>query len=130
MKKQYLNTLLLVTSIVLLSSCSPAIKLVNSWKSNEFTATKGKKILVVAKSKDIEVRKAYESTIVKELKRKNIEAIEAYKLFPNLNEDKKRSKEEIKEVLSLFNSKGIKAIMLTSLKDTKTITKCNRSKRY
>lgn len=122
MKKNLSVKGIVLITLVLLSSCTTT-KLVNSWEASEFESTKSKKILVIARSNDNEVRKAYESRIAKELSSLQINAVESNKIFPNLTGNKKKSKEEIKNILSMFKREGIEAILLTSLKDTKTITK-------
>ena len=117
MKKLNKTIALLVLSIVL-SNCA-STKLTEAWSSKDFNDTKSKKLLVVARSNDLEVRKAYENELVSELKEQGIDAVAAHVKFPNLKEDKNRSQEEIDAILSMFNKNGIKSIMLTALKDTK-----------
>lgn len=103
---------------VMLSSCS-SIKLTDSWKSENFDETKKAKILVVARATDIDVREAYEQEIVSKLKTNGIDAIEAYKKFPSLKENKNRSEEETSQIVKMFKEEGINAVLLTALKDTK-----------
>jgi len=117
MKKLNKTIALFVLSIVL-SNCA-STKLTEAWSSKDFDDTKSKKLLVVARSTDLEVREAYENELVSELKEQGVNAVAAHVKFPNLKEDKNRSQEEIDDILSMFNKNGIKSIMLTALKDTR-----------
>lgn len=118
-KKNMNKTDLIVIVLGLfLTSCS-SVKLTNSWSSDRFESAKSKKVLVVARSNDLEVRKAYEHGIVLKLKELKINAVPAYLEFPKLKEDKDRTPEEIDAIVNQFKSKGIEVILLIALKDTK-----------
>ncbi len=117
MKKLNKIIALVILSSVL-SNCA-STKLTETWSSKDFDDTKSKKLLVVARSNDLEVRKVYEDELVSKLKTQGVDAVAANVIFPNLKEDKDRSQEEIETILSMFNKNGIKSIMLTALKDTK-----------
>lgn len=118
MKKRVNISLLL--SVVIFSSCVSA-KLSKSWSSDNFNASESKKTLVIARSNDMEVRKAYEDKLTSELNNKGINAVSSYKVFPDLKEKLKRSEGEINTIVKNFKSAGIQTIMLMALKDTKTI---------
>jgi len=109
-----------VILVAILSSCA-SMKLTKSWESNSFENTKKEKILVVSRATDLEIRKAFEQEIVSKLKAEGINAVAAYKAFPDLKDKKNRSEEEINQLLAMFKSKGINAILSTSLKDTKIL---------
>jgi len=102
--------------IILFSSCS-SIKLLDSWKSEDFKSFGGKKILVAAKSPDLEIRKSYEKTIVKNLRESGINAIEMHVKFPNFSNKESRTKEENNQIVKQFLNEGINMIMVTSLKN-------------
>ncbi len=125
MKKLNKIIALVILSSVLLNCAST--KLTETWSSKDFNNTKSKKLLVVARSNDLEVRKAYENELVSRLKNQGVDAEAAHIKFPNLKESKNYSQEEIDAVLSMFNKNGIKSIMLTALKDTKLETSKNEN---
>ena len=103
--------------LVLFIGCG-SIKLSNSWKSKDFQNITSKKIVVIAKSPDVEIRKSYEAVITKKLNDLGISAVESYKHFPNLEEKEERTQEEINQILGSFSKEGIEGIILTSLKNT------------
>ncbi len=105
--------------LLLLFGCG-STKLSNSWKSKSFQNITTKKIVVAAKHSDIEVRKSYETAIIKKLNDLGVNAIEAYKNFPDLEEKEERTQEEINQILETFSKKGIEGIIVTSLKNTIT----------
>jgi len=118
--KQIKNSLTFVILITLLSSCA-SMKLTKNWESNSFENTKKEKILVASRATDIEFRKAFEQEIVSKLKNEGVNAVAAYKTFPDLKDKKNRSEEEINQIVTMFKSKGINAVLSTSLKDTKVL---------
>ncbi|WP_299886882.1 hypothetical protein [uncultured Lacinutrix sp.] len=117
MKKLNKIIVLIVLSIVL-TNCA-TVKLSNTWSSEDFQDAKTKKVLVVARSNDKEVQKAYENELVSKLKNEDINAISAHKLFPDLKEKSNRSQEEINTIVKDFSKEGIQSILLTALKGTK-----------
>ncbi len=96
-----------------------SVKLANSWNSENFDTTKTRKILVVSRDNDMDVRTSYENAMASKLKEEGVNAVAACELFPDLKENKNRSEEEIDAIVKNFKSKGINAIILTALKDTK-----------
>ncbi|WP_298539052.1 hypothetical protein [uncultured Aquimarina sp.] len=106
-------------------SCS-TIKLIDSWKSEDFQTVKSKKILVAAKSPNPTIQKSYEKAIASKLRGQQIDAIEMHKVFPSIEDKKERTAEEIEQILRMFKEKKIEALLITSLK--KTIETNNSSK--
>jgi len=102
--------------IVLFSSCS-SIKLLDSWKSEDFKNLGEKKVLVAAKTPDLEIRKSYEKTIVKNLRKSGVNAIEMHVKFPNFSNKESRTKEENNQIVKQFLNEGINMVMVTSLKN-------------
>ncbi len=124
MKK--IKHLLRVTLIsIILWSCS-AIKLIDSWKSEDFLTVKSKKILVVAKSPNPAIQKSYEKAIASKLKKQHIDVVEMHNVFPNIRDKEQRTTEEVEQILRMFEEKKIEALLITSLK--KTIETNNSSK--
>lgn len=116
-----MKTIHKITTIVftvLLTNCA-SVKLSDSWTSNDFEKTKNKKMLIVARSDDKEVRKTYEDELVKQLKTENINAVSALNMFPDLKENKNISETDKSRIVKQFTDAGIETIMLIALKDTK-----------
>lgn len=101
--------------LILFSSCA-SVKLSDAWKADGFKIKENEKVLVVAKSSDVDNRELYETAIVKQLNKKGVSAIEMYNLFPNFEGVKKPSKGEIQEIIELFKKKNITTVLVTSLK--------------
>ncbi len=116
--KEIKKVTLLVVLVMFITNCA-SVKLANSWNSENFDTTKARKILVVARDNDMDVRTSYENAMVSKLKEEGVDVVAAYELFPDLKENKNRSQEEIDAIVKNFKSKGINAIILTALKDTK-----------
>ena len=118
--KQIKKTLTFVILVSILTSCT-SVKLTDNWKSENFEKTKKERILVVARAIDMDVRKSYEQKIASELRANGMNAIEAYKEFPSLKENKDRSEEEKKQLVKMFKEKGINGVLLAALKDKKVL---------
>ncbi|WP_303315737.1 hypothetical protein Q4Q34_14265 [Flavivirga abyssicola] len=116
--KEIKKVALLLVLVMFVTNCA-SVKLADSWNSENFDTTKTRKILVVARDNDMGIRSSYEKAMVLKLKEKGVDAIAAFELFPDLKEKNNRSQEEIDALVRNFKSKGINAIMLTALKDTK-----------
>lgn len=115
--KHIYRFLVLIPMTVVLSNCA-SVKLTDNWESKQFSETREKKILVVARATDMDVREAYEQEMVLKLKAKGINAVAAYEAFPSLKESKNRSEEEKSQIVKMFTDEGIHAVLLTALKNT------------
>ncbi|WP_299212334.1 hypothetical protein [uncultured Aquimarina sp.] len=115
MKK--LKHLLILLLGMITWNCS-TIKLIDSWKSEDFQAVKSKRILVAAKSPDSAIQKSFEKAIVSKLKGQDIDAIEMHKVFPSIKDKEQRTTEEVQQILQMFKEKKIEGLLITSLKQT------------
>ncbi len=113
-----MNKIVKALIIVWVCSACSSVKLLDSWKSQSFKSFAGQKILVAAKSPDLEVRKSYEIAIVNQLRKQGIKAIEIHKTFPSFEEKENPTDEEVSKIVKQFKEKGITAILITSLKST------------
>lgn len=109
----------LLVIFMLLQSCS-SVKLVDAYFTKDDHSLKSKRILVIARSEDLDVRRAYEDELVSKIVQKGFSATTAYELFPDLKEKRNRSEVEIQEIVDQFKAKGIQSIVVTSLKHTRT----------
>jgi hypothetical protein len=115
-KMKYYTGILLI--VVLSSSCSSG-KLIYSWTSTEGLSDLNT-VLVIARSPDVDVKKAFESALVNSLRSKKVDGISVSDRFPDLIDKGPLSAEETREVKKRFVSNGIKTVVLMALKDTQT----------
>lgn len=104
-----------LTSFFLFFSCTTT-KLMDSWKSPSFNSLLNAKVLVISEHPEMDVRKLYETFIVKKLRSQNINAIEAHLQFPSL--EKTETPGAKTKILQKFKKEEISAIIITSLKQT------------
>jgi len=102
--------------VMMLSGCS-SITLLDSWKSKDFKNLNKKKILVAAKSPDLEIRKSYEKAIVNNLRKLGVNAVELHVKFPNFSNKENRTEEENSQIVKQFRNEGINVVIVTSLKN-------------
>lgn len=108
--------LVLIISAFLFSGCS-GMKLANSYKSDDFETLQNKKILVISRTPNEDVRKAYELDLVSKLKAKGVNAVSSHIAFPDLKRINNKTSDKIAEVVAMFQKEGIDIILITSLKD-------------
>lgn len=107
--------------LTLTSGCS-TIKVLDAWKSDDIESIKSKNILVIARTAHKPSREAFEQGIVKELAKKGLKGIESYKLFPEINPNKKLSSQEIETIKEMFREKRMNAVVVSIVKDVKEIS--------
>lgn len=115
------NIILVVLSGLFLISCS-STSLKRAWKDQSFAQATTNKTLIIVKSKDQEVRKAYENELAAKLKKKGYLVVVAHQEFPDLRNKENRTESEIANIIDSFREKGIQNVMITSLKNIKTVT--------
>lgn len=114
--KNFKKILLLIILVVSFSSCS-GIKVVDSWKADNINSLKDAKILVIARSDDMVGRQRFEQEIAERLRADGIDAMESYKKFPAMKQNKELSEEEINQRVQIIKNEGFKGVVLTVLKD-------------
>ncbi len=119
MKFKYL---FIVGILLSLYSCS-SIKVLNSWKSDDFSEMKTKNILVIARTKDKSARIALENELVSNLKNEGLQASASYKMYSMLEPDKKISEKRADSIKQVLKEKGFNGIVLTVVKDVEKFTK-------
>lgn len=115
MKKIYLVPLVAI-SISILSSCVSSVEVINSWKSDQISTLIEQRILVIARTENNKSRGAFEEEIVKQLKSKGIKASTSYMKIPILNEERRYTDDEKKELVKHIKELGFNAIILTEVK--------------
>lgn len=110
------HIIVLIILTIAFSSCS-SVKVTDSWKADNLSSLNDKKILVIARSDDMVTRQRFEQEIVSKLREKGIDATESYTKFPSMKHNKKRSEEEIDDVIDIIKNEGFTGVLLTVLKD-------------
>ncbi len=107
--------------IVLLTSCK-SVNVVNSWKSDKIESIKDKKILVIARTANDEIRKDYEYEIANQLRARNLNVTESYKKFPKLDPNNKLTEEKVKAFKKTLQEDGFNAVVISVLKDVEELS--------
>jgi len=124
------RTLILLTiGSLILAGCGSSVKVTSSWKGQPETVQKFKEknVLVIARTADNQARTAFEIEIAKALNERGIKATESYKKVPRLNPQQEVTEEHVKNVLSMIQSEGFDAIVLTTVKDKQQTTQTTTS---
>jgi len=128
-----MRTFLIFLTFVALSfqSCS-TVKVLNTWKAEGDAVPnfKQKNVLVIARTNNNTARTAFETAIAKQLNAKGIKATESFKKIPTLHAEVEMSDERMNQILSMIESEGFNAIVITTVKDTEQVTQTNTSGVY
>lgn len=114
-------SLVLMVLLMLTSACS-TIKILDTWKSEDIESVKSQNILVIARTSNKPDREAFEQGMVNELTKKGIKGTASYKIFSDLEPNKKLTPEEIESIKEKFRRKGFDAVILSIVKDVKEIS--------
>jgi hypothetical protein len=114
-------TFVLMILLILTSACS-TIKVLDAWKSEDIESVKPQNILVIARTTHQPSRVAFEQGMVKELIKKGLKGTASYKIFSELEPNKKLSQEEIESIKEKFRLEGFDAVILSIVKDVKEIS--------
>jgi len=115
--RKIVQILMLAILTISFSNCSSTVKVTDSWKADNLSTLKGKKILVIARSDDMVTRQRFEQEIASGLRAKGIDATESYTKFPSMKHNQKRTEEEIDQVVEIIKNEGFSGVVLTVLKD-------------
>lgn len=114
-------TFVLMILLILTSACS-TIKVLDAWKSEDIESVKPQNILVIARTTHQPSRVAFEQGMVKELIKKGLKGTASYKIFSELEPNKKLSQKEIESIKEKFRLEGFDAVILSIVKDVKEIS--------
>jgi hypothetical protein len=120
MKKLFYSIIILIFTLGIYS-CS-SIHVANKWAAEntgngEF---KTKNILVIARTANEDVRKAFESEMAKQLRAKGFKATESYLKHPNLKPDEKMTEDKKAHIKEVLEQEGYNGVVLSVLKDKLT----------
>jgi len=127
MKK--ISTLLFLLTGFLLTSCS-SFKVIKSWKGETANEMQNKKILVIGRSADLDIRMAYENAITKKLMGDGFNAISSYTQFPDFNPVAKITDEQKEQIRTILEKNGYNGVVLTALKDYQEHTREIGAEKY
>lgn len=111
-----ISPLILLLAALLLTSCS-SFKVINSWKAETAASMQDKKILVIGRTADKDIRMAYENAITKKFVEAGYNAISSYTQFPDYNPVTKITEEQKQQIRSILEKNGYNGVVVTSLKD-------------
>ncbi len=107
--------------VLFLSGCS-STKMVDSWKSEEYTNYQPKKVLIVGITQNLTARKLFEDHLKNEFLSRNIEAVESFEVFESSFTSAKQTEEDITKEVEKLSNKGFDAVLISAVKgvDEKT----------
>jgi hypothetical protein len=117
--KKFKQILVLAILVMTFSSCS-SVKVTDAWKADDSSTFKEKKILVIARTDDMVTRQRFEQEITAKLTAAGVDATQSYTKFPSMQHNKKRTPEEIDELVQIIKNEGFHGVVLTVLKDKST----------
>lgn len=95
----------IVLAAGILAGCaSPSTKFTNLWKDAKYEGPKLKKILVIAVLSEETNRRSFETDFASDFKRRNIEAVGSYEVFPG---ESQMDKEKLVELLKGKDFDGV-----------------------
>ena len=127
--KSYLHVFALVFSLSLLNSCA-TVKVVDSWKADDLSEIQNKNVLVITRTSNIKIRKIFEDAFMKRLKASDIKGNVSYNLIKDINTEKKLTENEVAAALQTIKNEGYNAIVLTVLKDRKSVVSVTKDGGY
>ena len=125
-----LNTLLLTTALILLFSGCKSFNVLYTWSAEDKENVRQKKILVVARTANSEVREAFENEITKTLNASGMNATASHLRFSNFDPERKYTEEEKGQMRKLLEDNGYNAVVMTVLKDYQEDTRSGVSGGY
>lgn len=99
-----------------MQSCVSSVEVINSWKSDKIATLRDQNILVIARTENNKSRGAFEEEIVRQLTSNGIKASTSYMKIPILNEERRFTDEEKKDLVANIKKLGYNAIILTEVK--------------
>jgi len=128
--KKIFYPIVLLAFIFVINSCSSSINVANKWTSESTGEFKTKKILVIARTANEDVRKAFEIEMAKQLRAKGLDATESSLKHPDLKPQEKMTEEKKAQIRKLFEDEGYNGVVLTVLKDKLTNVKSSEEGGY
>jgi len=100
--------------VIFLLGCS-SVELVHSWKNPEIVIFDAQKVLVVGMTSNEDARDMYETRLVREFKKRDVEAVRSLDLFDVKFTHSARSEEELDQVEALLLDRDFDAVLFTKI---------------
>ncbi len=110
-----MKRILVIIGLLVLTACS-SIKFVDSWRNEEITSFKPKKLLVVGMTDNLTARKFFEEELKKSFGLRGIYAEESTLVFDKTFTKSKKSEDEVNEMIQEIASKGFDAVVISTVK--------------
>ncbi|MEM8929261.1 MAG: hypothetical protein AAGC45_13770 [Bacteroidota bacterium] len=127
--KKITSTLLLLLTALTLQNCS-TVKVLDAWQSDDVAAIRDNNFIVISRTDDDQIRRAFENKIVEHMTDQGVKATASYTKFPKIDPNEKITEERRKEILKILNYEGFDAVILTALKDYQEDTRINKDGGY
>lgn len=122
MKKIFYSIFAIALALVVYS-CSSSIQVTNKWTAENAKEFKTKKILVIARTANEDVRKSFESEMTKQLTARGLNATQSSLKYPDLKPEEKMTDEKKALIKKIIEEDGYNGVVLTVLKDKLTNVK-------
>lgn len=110
-----MRTFGLVLVVLLFFNCS-STSLTKRWTNPSYPNFVPKNILVIGVTPDIEVRKAFEFKLIRELNAREVNALQSHVVFERSFQDSKKTEAEIEAQLDKLLDAGYDAILISVVK--------------
>jgi len=105
----------LVIVLFLMVGCS-STRMVDSWKSQEYTNYKPKKVLIVGMTDNLTARMQFEEQLTSEFKDSGIEAMGSSDVFEPSFTNVKQTEDDINTELAKISKDGFDAVLISAVK--------------
>lgn len=104
--------------LIVVTSCSSSIKVLDSWKSDSAAQIKDNNILVIARTANNQARIAFERDIADKLISNGTKATPSYSVLPtSFKVEEKHTEEELENFKNFLKNEGYNGVVLTVIKD-------------
>lgn len=121
--KKSTSILILFLVLINLVGCS-SIKVSDVWKSEKFEDIKDNKVLVIARTANVQARLSFEQELKEQLEKNGVIAsTSSSKLPTNIKVEKKISQDEIMALRDFLKNEAYDGVVLSVIKDVKETTR-------
>ena len=104
-----------------ISSCS-SVRITGETQLENYQNLQEKKVMVLTRTTDKPTRVLFENEMVQQLQQHEIEGVESYKTFPQLNPEHELSQKQIDVLKKELTDQGVDILLITQLKSTEEYT--------
>ncbi|WP_299525890.1 hypothetical protein [uncultured Lutibacter sp.] len=110
-----MKKIIIIIGLLVFTACS-SIKFVDSWRNEEITTFKPKKLLVVGMTDNLTARKFFEEELKEAFALRGIYAEESTIVFDKTFTKSKKSEAEVNEMIQEIANKGFDAVVISTVK--------------